>query len=155
MINVYKFNQKRNQFKLDKELEKKMLLEEIQEFYDAEDMADRVDARLDVDYVFRGTMMKCNYAGVNVDPELFTLNQEFMTVANAVLIEEFGSNQQIMNKIMGDCWKIVCECNAMKTANLDENGKVRKEQEGMKLEIPDATQLIREKLISADLMVAE
>ena len=155
MINVYKFNAKRNGFKLDEELEKKMLLEEIQEFYEATDMAERVDARLDVDYVFRGTMMKYNYAGKNVSPELFTLNQEFITVANAILIEEFGNNQQIQNKVLGDCWKIVCECNAMKTANLDENGKVRKEQEGMELEIPDATQLIREKLISADLMVAE
>jgi len=152
MINVYKFNQKRNKFKLDGVLEKSMLLEEIQEFYDAEDMADRVDARLDVDFVFRGTLMKFNYAGKNVDPELFTLNQEFMTIANAVLIEEFDSDQNLMNKIMGDCWTIVVECNAMKTANLDENGKVRKEINGMEVEIPNATELIREKLKSAGLM---
>ena len=152
MINVYKFNQKRNKFKLDGVLEKSMLLEEIQEFYDSVDMADRVDARLDVDFVFRGTLMKFNYAGKNVDPELFTLNQEFMTIANAVLIEEFGNDQNLMNKVMGDCWTIVVECNAMKTANLDENGKVRKEINGMEVEIPNATELIREKLKSAGLM---
>ena len=155
MLKSYLFNQKRNKFKLDVELEKNMLLEEVREFYMALDMAERVDAVIDVEYVMEGSMMKFNFAGKNIDPELFTTYKEFTTVAYAILREEFGGNQQIMEKVMADCVKIVEECNAMKTANLDENGKVRKEQEGMKLEIPDATQLIREKLISADLMVAE
>jgi hypothetical protein len=147
MLSVYKFNQVRNGFTLDEQLEKDMLLEEIQEFYEGRDLAERVDARLDVDYVFRGTMMKFNFAGKNVSAELFTLQKEFITVANAVLVEEFGNNQQLMNKLMKDCWDIVCECNALKVAELDENGKVIKQHD-----LPNATDLIRAKLTDAGVM---
>ncbi len=152
MKNVYLFNQKRNQFKLDEKLEDDMYLEEVKEFFDAIDMADRIDAILDVKYVWNGTKMKYAMAGKELPVEWVQRSEEFIAMANSIIIMDFDDNHQLASKLMKEFWIIVCDCNALKVAKLDANGKVLKKQEGMELEIPNATELIREKLVEAGLL---
>ncbi len=137
MLNVYTFNQGRNQFKLDEENEMRMLSEEITEFYEAKDLAERIDAIMDVKYVWNGTKMKYN-ANFKCIPEITTqLTEEFLAISSAIIVQEMNNNESGARKIMNDSWKIVCDANAMKSTNLDENGKV------IKGNIPNATEQIR------------
>ena len=46
-------------------LEIAMIKEEIREFYEAETLAERIDAMIDVRYVYEGTQLKYNYAKQN------------------------------------------------------------------------------------------
>ena len=112
MLEVYKFNKQRNKFTLDEKLEHSMLLEEMQVFYNATSMSERVIARLNVDYVYRGSLMKYNYNGRSISDKLQNLNTEFTTIANAILQEEFD-NQQMMNKVLSVSWTKLCEANKL------------------------------------------
>jgi len=152
MKHVYLFNQKRNKFKLVEKLEDDMYLEEVKEFFDAKDMADRIDAILDVKYVWNGTKMKFAHAGRELPVSWVQRSEEFIAMANAIIIMDFDNNHNLASKMMKDFWEIVCDCNAQKTANLSEDGKVLKTQEGLEIEIPNATELIREKLVEAELI---
>ena len=141
MLAVYKFNQKRNGFSLDEENEKRMLMEEIQEFFSAETLAERIDAMIDVRFVFEGTQMKFANAGKPLDADINKLVGEFHKLSTTIVAEELGDNAQYMGKIMSDCWDIVCKANELKGTKLDENGKVIKDEA-----IPNATEQIAKRL---------
>jgi len=140
---VRDFNKKRNGFELDYELEMNMLKEEIREFLDAEDLAEMVDAYVDVMYVFSGTRMKYSY-GFRLLPEEFTLLvDEFESIAYEIMLEKVGS-KNTLNDIINKAKEIVANANAMKGTKLDENGKVFKDEEYKKA--IDATEQIRNML---------
>jgi hypothetical protein len=122
---VYEFNQKRNQFKLDDELEYSMIKEEIQEFYEAVTTAERIDAFCDVRYVYEGTQMKYNHNMREMDKLLSTVVDEFIAIANRILYEELGTT---MPDVMERAYKIVCDANALKGIAKDGNGKVVKDE---------------------------
>jgi len=146
MRNVLEFNLRRNQLELDTKpegLEFTMIKEEIQEFYEAMNLAERIDAMIDVRYVYEGTQLKYSYNCLPMDENLTKVVGQFHRISTTLVAEELGDDSQYLDKIMDAAWKIVCDINALKVAELDSNGKVIK-QEGL----PDATQKIRELLDS-------
>ena len=138
---VMEFNKKRNGFKLDLGLEREMIKEEIQEFYDAETLAERIDAMIDVRYVYEGTQMKCNYNFIPMDENITKIVGQFHRLSTTLVAEELGDNSQYLDKIMDKAWDIVCAINATKGTKLDENGKTIKTDD-----IENATEKIAEML---------
>ena len=146
MRNVLEFNLRRNQLELDTKpegLEFTMIKEEIQEFYEAMNLSERIDAMIDVRYVYEGTQLKYNYNMVPMDEKITKIVGQFHRLSTTLVAAELGDDSQYLDKIMDAAWDIVCDCNAQKVAELDSNGKVIK-QEGL----PDATVLIAEMLDS-------
>ena len=152
---VLQFNLRRNNLELDTRpnvngmsedtspLEIAMLKEEIQEFYEAKDLAERIDAMIDVRYVYEGTQLKYNYNFKPMDEEITKVVGQFHRLSSTIVSQELGDDAQYLDKIMSKAWDIVCRINALKVAELDANGKVIK-QEGL----PNATDEIREMLES-------
>ena len=148
MRNVLNFNLKRNKLELDNRpgatsLEVAMLKEEIQEFYEAEDLAERIDAMVDVRYVYEGSQLKYNYNFLPMDENITKIVGQFHRISSTIVTQELGDDGQYLDKIMSKAWDIVCRINDMKVAELDANGKVIKQHD-----LPDATQEIRELLES-------
>lgn len=151
MKNVLKFNLRRNKLELDTRpgdgsvmpLEIAMLKEEIQEFYDAEDLAERIDAMIDVRYVYEGSQLKYNYNFIPMDENITKVVGQFHRLSTTLVSQELGDDSQYLDKIMDKAWTIVCDINEMKVAELDANGKVIKQHD-----LPDATAKIREMLES-------
>lgn len=127
MRNVLEFNRARNEFALDEKLEGAMVVEEIQEFYNATNLAERVDAMIDVRYVYEGTQMKYNYNGVPINDEITKVVGQFHRLSTTMVADELGDDSQYLDKIMDKAWDIVCEINATKVAVLNANGKVMKQ----------------------------
>jgi len=125
-IEVMKFNKERNQLKWDMKLELDMVREEIREFWDAETIAERLDALVDTEYVWIGTQIKSSYNTVSLPDELVNSIRQTLGLMGDVLEEELGVH-------MSDCYhsarKIVCEINSMKGTDKDKDGKVKKHKE--------------------------
>ena len=134
---VYDFNQKRNQFEWDQELEKKMYKEECREFFDATTLAERLDAVVDCQYVRLGTELKMAANGITTMPYInresimheliqVELSKKFTPMSvygeNAI---QCGTN--IYDKILKKAQKIVCEANELKGLAKSEDGKVLKD----------------------------
>ena len=123
---VTEFNVKRNQLAFDMNLELKMVQEEIREFWDAETVAERLDALVDTEYVWIGTQIKASYNTVALPDELVNSIRQTLGLMGDILAEELGMH-------MSDCYhsarKIVCEINNMKGTDKDEDGKVKKHKE--------------------------
>ena len=148
MNNVLTFNLRRNKLELDnrpgtKSLEIAMLQEEIQEFYEAKDLAERIDAMIDVRYVYEGTQLKYNYNFIPMNEEITKVVGQFHRLSTTIVAQELGDDSQYLDKIMDKAWDIVCRINALKVGELDVNGKVIK-QEGL----PNATEAIADLLAS-------
>jgi len=141
MENVLAFNKVRNKLVLNKELEVEMIKEEIQEFFDATNLAERIDAMIDVRYVYEGTQIKYNYNFLPMDDDITKVVGQFHRMSTTIVAKELGDDSQYLDKIMDKAWDIVCDINALKVSELDENGKVIK-QEGL----PNATDAIAEML---------
>jgi len=139
-VEVIEFNKNRNKFKLDTNLEINMLEEEIQEFFNATDTAERLDAYIDTKYVYIGTQAKTMYNGYTIDDTIRKWIDSSIKFMEDTLIEEVGFNN--FKTIVKKAEKIVCNANALKGKKLDNNGKVVKD-EAYK-EAIDATQQIRE-----------
>jgi len=145
MKNVLEFNLRRNKLQLDtrpKEgsndpLEVAMLKEEIQEFFEATTLAERIDAMIDVRYVYVGTQIKYNYNFLPMDEDITKVVGQFHRISTTLVAHELGDDSQYLDKIMDKAWDIVCEVNAMKVAELDANGKVIKQKD-----LPNATHMI-------------
>ena len=152
---VLEFNMRRNKLELDTRpnvngsnedtspLEVAMLKEEIQEFYEAETLAERIDAMIDVRYVYEGTQLKYNYNFKPMDEEITKIVGQFHRLSSTIIAQELGDDAQYLDKIMDKAWDIVCEINEMKVAELDANGKVIKQKD-----LPNATEMIAEILDS-------
>jgi len=141
---VIEFNRKRNNFELDNRpegLEANMLKEGIQEFYEAETLAERIEAILDALYVYSGTKIKFIYNGLVINDKTIELFMVFLNMSLDIVEAELGDDSQYLDKIMDKAWDIVCEINAMKAAELDVNGKVIKQDD-----LPNATEKIAELL---------
>jgi len=124
MVNMIRdFNKTRNSFKLDMKLEVDMLKEEIQEYFNANTLAERIDAYIDTQYVYQGTKMKCAYNGFRLNPEVKEWIENSLDLMERDLKVELGTKYGI---IIEKATKIVCNINAFKTKDLDENGKVIK-----------------------------
>lgn len=148
MKNVLKFNLRRNKLELDtkpgdQNLEVKMLKEEIQEFYDAETLAERIDAMVDVRYVYEGTQLKYNYNMMAMNEEITKIVGQFHRLSSTIVSQELGDDSQYLDKIMSAAWDIVCDVNELKVAELDADGKVIKQHD-----LPNATEKIAEMLES-------
>ena len=124
ILEVYKFNQARNGFKLDEKLEYAMLKEEVQEFFEAKTTAERLDAYIDTLYVYEGTNLKYA-ANFKELPEWLTTIEDAIGIMYKVLIKELG-NAKLYEAII-KAKKIVCDANAIKGTKLDVNGKVAKD----------------------------
>ncbi len=136
---VYKFNAVRNQFAFDINTEVKLYEEEVQEFFTAKTFGERVDAYVDCVYVRLGTEMKMAAAGKTISPYAnreslmySILESEFATgfhpyEFNGLSCGDYGKLAEIIKKAQ----KIVCDANAMKPYELDENGKVIKDEKVM------------------------
>ena len=133
LIDIVHFNRVRNDFKLDMKLEVNMLKEEIQEFFDANTLAERVDAVTDVSYVFEGTKIKCAYNGFLVDENVNKWVTDSVEMMLEILTHEVGSEGKLA-QILVKAQEIVAEINALKVSELDENGKVKKQHD-----LPNAT----------------
>ena len=120
------FNKERNKLSLDMKLELSMLREEIKEFWDAETVAQRMDALVDTEYVWIGTQMKASYNTFHLPDELVSSMRQTLGIMGDVLAEELGMH-------MAECYhlarKIVCDINAMKGTDKTEEGKVKKHKE--------------------------
>lgn len=146
MKNVLEFNIRRNKLELDTRvngLESQMLQEEIREFYEAKTLAERIDAMIDVRYVYEGTQLKYNYNMTPMCEKLTKVVGQFHRLSSTIVAQELGDDSQYLDKIMDKAWDIVCEVNAMKVAELDTDGKVIKQHD-----LPDATERIAEMLDS-------
>lgn len=151
MRNVLKFNLLRNKLELDTSpnngstmpLEYAMIQEEIREFYEATTLAERIDAMIDVRYVYEGSQLKYNYNMKPMDENLNKIVGQFHRLSSTIVAQELGDDSQYLDKIMDKAWVIVCDINNLKVAELDANGKVIK-QEGL----PNATVAIAELLKS-------
>ncbi len=131
---VYAFNADRNNFKYDKANEIKMYREEVQEFFEAKTIAQRLDALVDCEYVRMGTMLKLANVGRCYEKDMpYPTTSEKLMVS--ILIEELGAS--LFDKVIRLAEEIVCEINATKGKSLDKDGKVQKD--GL---ITDATVLI-------------
>ncbi len=119
------FNKKRNQLKLNMKLELDMVREEIKEFWDAETVAQRLDALVDTEYVWLGTQMKASYNTFHLPDELVSSMRQTLGIMGDVLAEELGMH-------MAECYhlarKIVCDINAMKGTDKTDEGKVTKDK---------------------------
>ena len=122
LIEVIDFNKKRNGLSYSPDLEMDMFQEEVKEFFDAVDVAERVDAFVDCAYVKVGTICKMVYNGL--DPKELPYPESYaFDIMNDVLTRELGQDFQ---DVLTKAEEIVCEINALKSNNLDENGKVIK-----------------------------
>lgn len=119
---VIDFNRTRNKFVYDEQLEINMFNEEVREFFDAETLAERVDALIDTMYVKIGTMVKRAYNGL--DDTLPYAHKEVIDLMVASVSDELG---QDYTRVIKEAERIVCEINALKVSELDENGKVIKQ----------------------------
>ena len=140
MKDVLEFNMRRNKLGLDNRpegLEFQMIKEEIQEFYEAKTLAERIDAMIDVRYVYEGTQLKYNYNMAPMCEKLTKVVGQFHRLSSTIVAQELGDDSQYLDKIMDKAWDIVCEINAMKAAELDVNGKVIKQDD-----LPNATEKI-------------
>ena len=144
MKQVLEFNQVRNKFVLDEVLEEQMLVEEIREFFDANTLAERIDAMVDVDYVYDGTKMKYLYNFTKIPEAIVDIVNDFKVVATNVVLPDLVAMGLDFEQVMNKAWNIVCDCNAQKISKLDENGKVVKQ-----VGLPNATELIAEMLEDA------
>jgi len=140
---VFKFNQKRNEFKFDEELETDMRTEEINEFFEAKTLAEMLDAYVDTNYVWFGTKMKAVKSGIVIGKELIN----YMDNVFALMLDIMRNRIEQANFAL-DMWelieeseKIVCEINNEKISKLDKNGKVMKQKT-----LRDATKEIAEML---------
>ncbi len=136
---VYDFNQKRNAFAWDADLEKKMYQEEAREFFDATTLAERVDAVVDCQYVRLGTELKMSANGIQVMP--YQNRENVMhEIIRAELSKTFaamsqwgdqnitcGDNGKLMDSIMNKAQKIVCQANELKGLAKSAEGKVLKD----------------------------
>lgn len=148
MRHVLKFNLKRNKLELDTKpgmlnLEVAMIKEEIQEFYEAKSLAERIDAMVDVRYVYEGTQLKYNYNMLAMDESITKIVGQFHRLSSTIVSQELGDDSQYLDKIMSKAWDIVCEVNEMKLTKLDVDGKVLKQED-----LPNATHRIQELLDS-------
>jgi hypothetical protein len=119
---VYDFNKKRNQFKYDSGLEVDMFKEEVKEFFDAESLAERVDAIVDCYYVKTGTQMKLAYNGLKQE---LPYNDPTGLMYN-ILLDEVKDEQKL-NDIILKATDIVCNANDLKGNKLNKDGKVSKD----------------------------
>ena len=130
---VFDFNKSRNNLDLDMTLEANMLREEIQEFWDAKTVAERLDALIDTEYVWEGTQIKSSYNTITIPTELTTGVESSISLMKKFLRDELGGNY-------GKCYEeavlIVCRANSLKSYKQDETGKV------IKGDIEDATKSI-------------
>jgi len=104
--------------------ELKMLREEIREFWSAETIAERVDAFVDTDYVWLGTLVKCSYNTYSIPKEIKDGIEASLHLMSAYLTDELGN---ACSEIIDNARDIVCSANAEKGKNLDKDGKVTKE----------------------------
>jgi hypothetical protein len=118
---VYEFNKNRNQFKYDASLEVKMFKEEVREFYEANTLAERVDAIVDCYYVKTGTQMKLAY---NNKPLELPYVDSTGLMYN-ILLDEVKDEQKL-NDIILKATDIVCKANELKGSKLVD-GKVSKD----------------------------
>ena len=123
-IQVMEFNKERNKLELDMKLELNMLREEIREFWEATTVAERLDAFIDVEYVWIGTQIKASYNTFAIPDELTNSIKQSLGVMGDILAEELGMH-------MSECYhkarNIVCDCNQMKGKDRDKEGKVIKD----------------------------
>ncbi len=130
-VEVLKFNKERNQLVWDMNNELKMLKEEIQEFWDAETVAERLDALVDTEYVWIGTQIKASYNTVAIPDGLASGIEGSISLMEEYLQEELGDK---IYECLGKAREIVCRANAHKGKELDKDGKVMKDGK-----VPNAT----------------
>ncbi|RLA83966.1 MAG: hypothetical protein DRG78_02850 [Epsilonproteobacteria bacterium] len=118
---VYMFNKARNKFAWDEKLEIKMFQEEIKEFFDAESVAERIDAYVDCEYVIQGTEMKAIYND-EPNPNVKLWNRAENLMRSIIADELDGLSFDIVVERARD---IVCASNELKGKELVE-GKVSK-----------------------------
>jgi hypothetical protein len=125
MVNsVIRFNKIRNEFKLDFKLERKMYMEEVREFFDATSLAQRIDGRIDTEYVYDGCEMKCLYNDV-VNP--FDVQyHRFTRMADSIIDKELRLIGLDFHLVMKEAKQIVCDANDIKGLLLTDEGKVSK-----------------------------
>ena len=149
-VAVYEFNKARNQFAFNAEHEQKMFNEEKKEFYEANSLAERVDALVDCKFVALGTQMKMDANGILKAPyhnDVYLMENILREEIEGISNEVFGCHDGRFEKIMRKAETIVCQANELKTKQLDKNGKV------IKGDIPNATELIAkmiDKVLSDD-----
>ena len=140
--NVIKFNRIRNDFEYSSELEKNMFMEEAREFFDAETLAEQIDAVVDMDFVRMGTVIKLAYNGINQSELPYDVAP--LDIAIDVVKRELGDNFVV---VMGEAERIVDEINLTKIAKLDKDGKVMK-QKGLRNATEEIERFLNELLES-------
>jgi len=127
---IVDWNRKRNDLSYSKSLELSMLREEMQEYWAATDVVDKLDAVADILFVGAGTMAKvANYEARGGVIEDFPFSEETF---DALMFDLVGAlhNEGIAVKFFIDLIQetldIVIEANSAKLAEKDKNGKVKK-----------------------------
>ena len=118
------FNKSRNNLELNIQLELDMLKEEIQEFWDADTVAGRVDGYVDTDYVWIGTKIKYCYNVTDLPTALKSNVEMALELMSDYLKDELGEHYE---EVITNARSIVCQANELKGKAKDENGKVIKD----------------------------
>ncbi len=120
---VIAFNRARNRFELDEKLERAMLMEEVQEFFGAVTLPEKLKEFVDCVYVWDGTVAKYSFNGKVVPKDMSEWMINSLNFMSNTLQELLGDD---MKQAVLRAQKIVCDANALKGTDLTEQGKVAK-----------------------------
>ena len=125
LVAITDWNRKRNNLVLDITLEKNMLAEEFQEYYDATTLVDQLDAVADVLFVGGGTAAKTTYnfpnTAVNFTEALDVILSDFAGRCSKEDIEI-----ALVGELISEALTVVIEANQQKLVDKDADGKVKK-----------------------------
>ena len=122
---IVDWNKERNNFELDSNLEINMLAEEAKEYFEADNIVDRMDAVCDLIFVAVGTLTKSANAYHLAAKEIFS-PIDFILSDFVGRVQSEGITGDNFMPMLGDCLDAVISANESKGTEKDENGKVKK-----------------------------
>ncbi len=121
---ILDWNQTRNKLEFSYSLEYDMLKEEIQEYFTASALVDKLDAIADILFVGVGTVAKATY-NFEVAPDFFEELDVILSDYAGRCVEE-GMDISLVGPLISDGLAIVIEANKQKLANKNAEGKIIK-----------------------------
>ena len=118
------WNKARNDLEYKAQLEHDMLKEEIQEYFEAEGLVDRLDAVADILFVGVGTTVKGAYNFIETPNFVSELDTVLSDFAGRCTLEDIDIS--FVGELIGAGLDIVCAANLQKLIDKDTNGKVMK-----------------------------
>ena len=122
---IVDWNKERNEFELNSDLEVNMLMEEVKEYFDAEEYVDKMDAVCDTIFVAVGTLAKSAY-GYHIATKEILSPLDFVLTDFVGRTAKEGIDPQGFMPLVSDCLTAVIDANKEKGTEKDADGKVIK-----------------------------